>query len=379
MRCYLTKALLNRDVNSAGSSPVLCLLLFQRFFSFRYLVALHKTFARSLTSDAGATIAEIFSYIEAFYNDDANAATEAPTIDAHDRSVHRHTVDRAFQEKVWKWLAGHPDVYVDRNEKGNELTFSEAEALSSPISIENQAHYGLSDSQQKRSSGYVDRAPSVQAENTLTPAVEGKDTSTGTLPVGDQRDSATAPARAIVDDLVSATSQSQDSKTLRVHVSEERMWHAVAGHAPDFSRMQRLDFMLLSIVAAHRENGILQPDLTRISGQDKRSTPVRTQRLHDKGYIEKKKVQTKGQATSLCTLRKFVASTSKTASDPTGVTDEVIRRDTSVTKAGAQEELIDVKAMLRRMFDILNEMNIVTHLDLKRKLVAFPQSHISRR
>lgn len=325
------------------------------------MVALHKTFARSLTSDAGATIAEIFSYVEAFYNDDANAATA--TIDAHDRSLYRHTVDHAFQEKVWKWLTGHPDVYVDRNQKGNELTLEEAEALSSPISIGDEAHYGLSDSQQKWS----------------TPAVEGKDTLTGTLPVGDQRDSATAPARAIVDDLVSSTSHSQGSKTLRVHVNEERMWYAVAGHAPDFSRMQRLDFMLLSIVAAHREKGILQPDLTRISGQDKRSTPVRTQRLHDRGYIEKKKVQTKGQATSLCTLRKFVASTPKTASDPAGITEEVIRRDTSLTKAGAQEELIDVKAMLRRMFDILNEMNIVTHLDLKRQLVAFPQSHVSRR
>lgn len=353
-------------------------------FSVIFLIptfgSLHETFARSLTSDAGATIADIFSYVQAFYNDDANAATEASTIDAHDRSVYRHTVDHAFQEKVWKWLTGHPDVYVDRNQKGIRLTLKEAEALSSPISIENEAHHGLSDSQQKRSSGsgFGDRAPSVQAEKTLT-AVEGKDTLTGTLPFGDQRDSVTAPARAIVDDLVSSTSHSQDPKTLRVHVNEERMWYAVAGHAPDFSRMQRLDFMLLSIVAAHREKGILQPDLTRISGQDKRSTPVRTQRLHDRGYIEKKKVQTKGQATSLCTLRKFVASTSKTASDPTGITEEVIRRDTSVTKAGAQEELIDVKAMLRRMFDILNEVNIVTHLDLKRQLVAFPQSHISRR
>lgn len=324
--------------------------------------------ARRLTSAAGATITQIFSYVETFYGDDAREA------DALNLSVSRQPVDRAFRENVWKWLTRHPDVYVGRNREGNQLTLEEAETSSAPRGIEQGAHHALSDSQQKRSrnTGFDKFAPSVQAEQTFTTDAKGKEAVAGTLRNGDQTNPTTARTQAPLDDADSATSQSKVSKTLRVHVSEERIWYAVAGHTPDSNRVQRMDFILLSIIAANRGKGILQPELTRISGQDKRSTPVRTQRLHDNGYIEKKKVQTRGQVTSLCTLRKFVASTSQTTPDPTGVTDEVIRRDTSATIAGPQEELIDIKAMLRRIFDILNELNIITHIDLKRKLVSFP-------
>lgn len=301
-----------------------------------------RSLAHSLTSVAGATIAEILSYVETFYSDDAKAATNAQESGPSHGSVSRQSVDGAFQEKVWKWLTKHPDVYVGRNKEGNKLTLREAKASSSPKG------------------------------NTLTPAVEEKTTSAGILQDGDQTAPATAPAQMLPQDSTFAILQFDGSKALRVFVSEERIWYAVAGHALDLSRMQRMDFKLLSIIAAHREKGILQPDLTRISGQDKRSTPPRTQRLHDKGYIEKKKVQTRGQVTSLCTLRKFVYPSSKSPSNPTEVAEDVIRRGTFVTKAGPQEELIDVKALLRGMFDILNEYSIVTHLDLKRKLVAFP-------
>lgn len=275
---------------------------------------------------------------------------------------------------MWKWLTRHSDVYAGRKKEGNELTLGEAEAISSPKAIKQTAHHTWPDSKHIETGNKGDEksALPVQAKQTVTPALEGKNTLAGSGQDGDQTDPAPAPAQTLVNDSASITLHSKDSKALRVYVSEERMWYAVAGHAPDLNRMQRMDFKLLSTIAAHREKGILQPDLTRISGQDKRSTPLRTQRLHDKGYIEKKKVLTRGQVTSLCTLRKFVTSSSKTASYSTGVGDEVIRRGTSVTKAGPQEELIDVKAMLRRIFDILHEYTIVTYLDLKRKLVPFP-------
>jgi len=349
--------------------PFLRLLQWPLSFHIRLLCVTNS--ACRLTSDAGATITEILRYVETFYGD---AAREA---DALNLSVSRRPVDRAFREKVWTWLTRHPDVYVGRNREGNQLTLEEAETSSAPSGIEQGAHHALSASQRKRSgnTGFDRFVPPVQAEQTPTTAVNRKDAVAGTLRNGDQTNATTAPTQATLDDAISATSQFNASRTLRVHVSEERIWYAVAGHAPDSNRIQGMDFILLSIIAAHRGKGILQPELTRISGQDNRSTPLRTQRLHDKGYIEKKKVQTRVQVTSLCTLRKFVASTSHTTADPTGVTGEVIRRDTSATIAGPQEELVDVKAMLRRIFDILNELKIITHIDLKRKLVTFP-SHV---
>ena len=275
---------------------------------------------------------------------------------------------------MWKWLTRHPDVYAGRNKEGNRLTLWEAQAVSPPLGIGPGAHHPLLNSEQKRSkgSGCGKSTPPAQVERTLTSAVMGNETLVENLQGGDQTAPAAAPRQAILDDSAPASLHMEDSKALRVYVSEERIWYAVAGHAPDPNRMQRMDFKLLSIIAAHREKGILQPDLTRISGQDKRSTPVRTQRLHDKGYIEKKKVQTRGQVTSLCTLRKFTISRSETGSNSTGLAEDVTRRDISITKSGPQGELIEVKALLRSIFDVLNEYKIITQLDLKRKLVPFP-------
>ena len=92
------------------------------------------------------------------------------------------------------------------------------------------------------------------------------------------------------------------------------MWHALAGHDPDFGKVKSLDFICLSIIAACGPKGILQHDLTRISGQDKRSLPARTDRLRDGGYIEKTRVciqlsnPSRAMHTSRCVLKRFVHS-----------------------------------------------------------------------
>ena len=343
--------------------------------SFRLDVSLFSVSSvahRILISDAGATIAEILGHVETFYNEDAKAATEALNNDGANSSASRQPVDRAFQEKVWKWLTRHPDVYVGRDKKGNKLTLEEAEASSLPRGNTKAARHVFSDS--KHSQADNDNAKSmlpVLAESAFTLALEGKPTMAGSLHSSERTASSTALAEEILEDSASAALHSKKTSALRVYVGEERIWYAITGHAPDLGEIQRMDFKLLSIIAARREKGILQPELTRVSAQDKRSTPLRTQRLHEKGYIEKKKVQIKGQVTSLCTLRKFATSTAKTVSNSAGVADDVLRRDTVITQTGPQEELIDVNALLRGIFDILDEYTIVTHLDLKRKLVSF--------
>ena len=91
----------------------------------------------------------------------------------------------------------------------------------------------------------------------------------------------------------------------RIYVSQNRMWQALTGHEMDYRRLSSMQLMLLSIIAAHGKDGILQPDLVKLSGQDKRSVPGRTDELKTNGYIAKIKVN-KGMSTSLCIHKKYV-------------------------------------------------------------------------
>ncbi|KAF2658955.1 hypothetical protein K491DRAFT_676096 [Lophiostoma macrostomum CBS 122681] len=91
----------------------------------------------------------------------------------------------------------------------------------------------------------------------------------------------------------------------RIYVSQNRMWYALTGHAMDYKKVPAMQLMLLSIIAAHGADGILQPDLVKLSLQDKRSVPSRTDELAKHGYIEKIPVN-KGMRTSLCIHKKFL-------------------------------------------------------------------------
>ncbi|KAH7113755.1 hypothetical protein B0J11DRAFT_619202 [Dendryphion nanum] len=92
----------------------------------------------------------------------------------------------------------------------------------------------------------------------------------------------------------------------RMYISQNRTWLAIAGHPMDLGRLPSMSYTLLSIISAHGANGILQPDLSKLSGQDKRSVPGRTDRLKQAGYIEKKPVQSHKFRTSLCVHKRFV-------------------------------------------------------------------------
>ncbi|RHZ44183.1 putative TFIIIC transcription initiation factor complex subunits Tfc3 [Aspergillus thermomutatus] len=139
---------------------------------------------------------------------------------------------------------------------------------------------------------------------------------------------------------------------VRVFVSRERRWLAVAGHEPDETKVLPLEFALLSIIASHKSNGIFQTDLVRLSGQDKRSVPKRTDMLQQKGYIEKRAIQIKSVRTSLCVLRRF----SKCDLSGAG------------TAADREERLIDFKDFSDKLFAILREYKIISRTDLKRVL-----------
>ncbi|KAJ5770314.1 uncharacterized protein N7511_002365 [Penicillium nucicola] len=140
---------------------------------------------------------------------------------------------------------------------------------------------------------------------------------------------------------------------VRIFVSKERTWIAITGHEPDETKVMPLELVLLSIIASHKSEGIVQPDLCKISGQDKRSVPTRTDKLHAKGYIDKRPVQIKGARTSLCTLKRFLRPT---ANDGDGQPQE------------QSQPMIDFDSFNTKLFDILREFRLVTRNDLKRLL-----------
>ncbi|KAI5241313.1 hypothetical protein E4T43_05540 [Aureobasidium subglaciale] len=98
----------------------------------------------------------------------------------------------------------------------------------------------------------------------------------------------------------------------RLYTTEARIWHALTDHDVDWKRIPKLEFHCLQVVAAAGRQGVLQPDVTRITGQDKRSVPKRTDSLASKGYISKEMCLGGGIKTSLLRLKKLTQEPTST-------------------------------------------------------------------
>lgn len=147
----------------------------------------------------------------------------------------------------------------------------------------------------------------------------------------------------------------------RLHATEDRTWHALTGHGVDWKRLPKLEFQCLSVIAAHGPAGILQPDVTAITGQDKRSVPKRTDQLHEKGYISKQACLGGGLKTSLLRLKKF-------DSEASAATQFQIKRSTDTIGSGQtmiryDQWFDDIVSALKR-----NDMILATD-DLRQELV----------
>lgn len=154
------------------------------------------------------------------------------------------------------------------------------------------------------------------------------------------------------------SSPAASTSPLRIFVSNQRIWLAIAGHEPDESKVPTTEFVLLSIIASFKSDGIAQTELVKLSGQDKRSVPKRTDALENKGYIEKRAIQVRSSRTSLCTLRRFLQPTTGEPGD-------------QKSQAAAQTRaMIDFDAFTNKLFEILKEFGIISRNDLK-KLLGF--------
>ncbi|OOQ84906.1 putative TFIIIC transcription initiation factor complex subunits Tfc3 [Penicillium brasilianum] len=221
---------------------------------------------------------------------------------SQDPSQRSQSVDRRFEAKVWSWLIRHPEVSVTPCGEWQHLSLEDAEQKNRELE---------------------------ESANHHAPEADGDEAEAEALPV---------------------------SSSIRVFVSKERMWYALTGHEPDDTKVPASEFLLLSIIASRKSDGIAQTDLVRLSGQDKRSVPKRTDALAQKGYVEKRPIQIKSARTSLVTFRRFVK--------PATVESMV-----EGTSEGVPERpIINFDAFNAKLFEILREFGIISRNDLKRRL-----------
>lgn len=218
---------------------------------------------------------------------------------------------------IWKWLAGRRDVSVGSNRIYNHLTLDEVLALQPP-------------------------APSYNTDK------DGE-----------------------------APDLGSDADQIRVYASEETMWESLTGHAIDYKRVPRSEWLLLLGIASTTSKGILQGDLGRLVDQDKRSVPKRTDALLRKGYIVKRTTLVRGTKTSKMWLKLFAPALPKdgdTAADEPrpdmNITREVLvsNLDPVPWHIRWTGESVDYTALATTILAVTKEWGVLRVSDLKAKL-----------
>lgn len=156
---------------------------------------------------------------------------------------------------IWKWLVQRTDISIGPQRKYNHLIFEEVLALA-----------------EFSKDGYENRH---------------------------------GPARQNAHDSHPSSLERSAQNDIRIYVSQETMWEAITGHAVDYKRVPRSEWLLLLGIASTKAQGILQGDLGRLVDQDKRSVPKRTDALVKKGYITKRTTLVRGTKTSKMWLKLF--------------------------------------------------------------------------
>lgn len=133
-------------------------------------------------------------------------------------------------------------------------------------------------------------------------------------------------------------------------------------------------FDLLTEIGRHREEGLLQPILTKITNQDARSVGPRTAALAKMGYIEKINVLAAKLRTSKLTLQRYATIRDlKEKRLRKQATQEGTKVGKNNVNAPWTGDTVDVKKMVDAIFAELKKAknHVLMHNDIKRKLVSF--------
>lgn len=289
------------------------------------------------------------------------------------RSAELDQIGPTFYEKVWQWVISHTDVRITHKGVTCRYTLAEfeaaetseqnatdvtaAKAIKPKATVDHTAGHAesllaLRDSlrQRLKKEGHQLRATDLLHQGTRT--AESNAQTTAIVPINRAprvAPTTTGDGDTIFDDVPSSLTAP------RLFASQGRIWHALTGHGIDLKKVPTMEFVLLSLIASHGEGGVTQPDLTIMSGQDKRSVPKRTDELCRKGYIEKRPVQSGKLRTSLCVHTKFVSDDHFLTS---GKVEDVF-----------QYKKFVVSGFVHLLYNTLKDAGVVPTRDIRTRLV----------
>ncbi|KAI9794962.1 MAG: RNA polymerase III transcription initiation factor complex subunit [Piccolia ochrophora] len=297
----------------------------------------------ALCGEQGATVRDVFNFVKAFYE----GKEQVGSIIALRTGASRPpvNVDRAFFANIWGWLAEQPRVHIERPKDGSDIDFDQIQGSRSNHEDEGETR------------------PPLESPSSIGPAQSHVHTVR----------SASKQTHEAIDafdaqSVVVSNGSSTSTSSFRIRVGEERIWNALTGHEVDWARCPRSEFTLLTVIAATRERGITQPELQRRTTQDMRSIPRRADALHNKGYIVKRPIYSKGSKTSHLVLRRFADTTQRTMKGSTASDKRNVLHTRIEGASGAHEDAIDTDAIIRSLFDLLGVKKILTYSDLKNQL-----------
>ncbi|KAI0118582.1 hypothetical protein F4776DRAFT_634689 [Hypoxylon sp. NC0597] len=271
---------------------------------------------------------------EGYKSDDANGSLSNSNAESHIQHVTAGYNNSAYS-KVWGWLVARPDVSVGTNRQFNHLTLDEILALP-------EEEEDLPSTEDAK----------VSKNQTATPSNDHQRPSRGS------RGSGEAPLKF----------------RPRLHVSEERQWKTLTGHGPDFKRVPLFEWKALVDIASVKEKGILQGDLVRLSGQDKRSLPTRTDALAKKGYIIKQPIILRGCRSSKLWLAKYADSAKQGRDglnfDKVDLSKETLTKDLAPVPFSSywNGEKIDYIAIAQAFNAVLKAWGLMRYSDMRTKL-----------
>ncbi|KAI1469691.1 uncharacterized protein F4812DRAFT_457091 [Daldinia caldariorum] len=303
----------------------------------------------------GCSVSTLLKTIDSFYNGaqeqigtsvqhrgerptPSNANANSPPIDnaprtSQDPSSHEF----CMYSKVWGWLVSRADVSVGTNRQFNHRKLEEILALP----------------EEEDDLPPTDDASTSQNQNT-TPANE--------------RPSASKGRRGLQETV--------PKYRPRLHVSDERQWKTIAGHGPDLKRLPFFEWKALVDIASVREKGILQGDLVRLSGQDKRSLPTRTDALAKKGYIIKQPIILRGCRSSKLWLARFADNAKENRDglnlETLDLSKETLTKDLRPVPFSASwnGERLDYIAIAQAFNAVIKAWGIMRYCDVRTKLDA---------
>lgn len=291
---------------------------------------------------------------------------------------------RALYEKVWQWVIGHADIRITHDGVARQYTLAEFEAAEQPgtasTSTAAAAHpaehsatvsqrpgpgkslFALRDSVRQRlaKEGLGLNAPTASSTAGLQNPSSSQDAACESEMNANLQHNSARAARILprkADHVETVFDDPQTSTSApRLFASQNRIWQALTGHGIDLKKVPMMEFVLLSLIASHGESGVTQPDLTVMSGQDKRSVPHRTDELCRKGYIEKRPIQSGKLRTSLCVHKKFVSDDHFLTS---GKVEDVFQYKTFV-----------LSGFVHLLYNTLKDAGVVPTRDIRKRLVS---------